>query len=79
MCDLTGFIVQTAVTDITSHELARVFYQEFLLKFGMCGMDVVDAGSNFLSVFAAMCDVLSIRFHAAAKRNHKAVSVDRSF
>jgi hypothetical protein len=79
MCDLTGFIVQTAVTDITSHELARVFYQEFLLKFGMCGMVVVDAGSNFLSVFAAMCDVLSIRFHAAAKRNHKAVSVERYF
>jgi hypothetical protein len=42
-------------------------------------MVVVDAGSNFLSVFEAMCDVLSIRFHAAVKRNHKAVSVECYF
>jgi hypothetical protein len=79
MCDLTGFVVQSAVTAITSHDLARIFYQEFLLKFGMCSMVVVDAGSNFLAVFEAMCDVLKIRFHAAAKGNHKAVSVERYF
>jgi hypothetical protein len=79
MCDLTGFVVQTAVSNITSHDLARIFYQEFLLKFGMCGMVVVDAGSNFLAVFEAMCAVLQIRCHAAAKGNHKAVSVERYF
>jgi hypothetical protein len=79
MCDLTGFVVQSAVTTITSHDLARVFFQEFLLKFGMCGLVVVDAGSNFLATFEAMCEALSIRFHAAAKGNHKAVSVERYF
>jgi hypothetical protein len=79
MCDLTGFVVQTAVSQITSHDLARIFYQEFLLKFGMCGMVVVDAGSSFLAVFEAMCEVLQIRCHAAAKGNHKAVSVERYF
>jgi len=79
MCDLTGFVVQTAVTSITSHDLARIFYQEFLLKFRMCGMVVIDAGSSFLAVFEAMCVALSIRFHAAAKGNHKAVSVECYF
>jgi hypothetical protein len=79
MCDLTGFVVQSAVSNITSHDLARIFYSEFLLKFGMCGMVVVDAGSNFLAIFEAMCDVVKIRFHPAAKGNHKAVSVARYF
>jgi hypothetical protein len=80
MCDLTSFVVQSAVTNITPHDLARVFYEEFLLKFGMCGMVVVDAGINFLAIFEAMCDVLMIRFHAAAKGNHKAVtSIERYF
>jgi hypothetical protein len=79
MCDLTGFVVQSAVTNITSHALALVFYEAFLLKFGMCGMVVVDAGNNFLAIFEAMCNVLQIRFHPAAKGNHKAVSVKRYF
>jgi hypothetical protein len=79
MCNLTGFVVQSAITNITSHDLARVFYQEFLLKFGMCGLVVVDAGSNFLATFEAMCQALSIHFHAAAKGNHKAVSVEQYF
>jgi hypothetical protein len=70
MCDLTCFVVQSAVTNITSHDLARVFYEEFLLKFGMCGMVIIDAGSNFLATFEAMmCNVLTIRFHAAAKES----------
>jgi hypothetical protein len=72
-------MVQSAVTSITSHDLARIFYQEFLLKFGMCSMVVIDAGSNFLAIFEAMYNVLKIRFNAAAKGNHKAVSMERYF
>ena len=45
----------------------------------MCGMVVVDAGINFLAIFEAMCDVLTIRFHAAAMGNHKAVSIQHYF
>jgi hypothetical protein len=80
MCDLTGLVVQSAVTSITSHDLAQIFYQEFLLKFLMCSMVVVDAGSNFLAIFEAMCNVLKICFHAAAKGKHKAVkNIERYF
>jgi hypothetical protein len=71
MCDLTGFVVQSAVTNITSHDLARVFYEEFLLKFDMCGMVIVDAGSNFLAIFEAMCDVLTI---AGSTRPQRAIT-----
>jgi hypothetical protein len=42
-------------------------------------MVVVDAGSNFLAIFESMCNVLNIQFHATAKSNHKAVSVERYF
>jgi hypothetical protein len=42
-------------------------------------MVVVDAESNFLNMFEAMCNVLKIRFHAAAKGNHKGVSVEWFF
>ena len=79
MCDLTGFIIQASVDNITSHNLARVFFQEFLLKFGMCGLIIVDAGSTFRATFEAMCSSLHLRLHPAAKANHKAVSVERYF
>jgi hypothetical protein len=79
ICDLTGFVVQSTVNSITSHDLAQIFNQKFLLKFGMCSMVVVDAGSNFLAILEAMCNILKICFHAAGKGNHKAVSVERYF
>jgi hypothetical protein len=79
MCDLTGFVIGHPVSDITASGLASVFMSDVLLKVGLCGMVVVDAASAFLSVFEAMCNVLNIKFHAAARGNHQAVSVERFF
>ena len=79
MCDLTGFIVCHPVSNTTSDDLARVFMEEVLLKVGLCGLVVVDAASAFLSNFKDMCDALGLRFHQAARGNHKAVSVERFF
>ena len=63
MYDLTGFIIQASI-NITSHNLAQVFFQEFLLKFGMC------------SLFEAMCKSIYLHLYPTAKANHKAVSVE---
>jgi hypothetical protein len=52
MCDLTQFVVSVPVHDIHAHELTRLLFQEVLLKVGMCGLIVVDAGSTFW-VFSA--------------------------
>jgi hypothetical protein len=79
MCDLSGFVICHPVKDTTSGSLARIFMEEVLLKVGLCGLVVVDAASVFFSVFKEMCDVLGLRFHQAARGNHKAVSVERFF
>ncbi len=79
MCDLTQFVVSVPAHDIHAHELARLLFQEILLKVGMCGLIVVDAGSTFCGVFASACELLGIRLHAASRGNHKAVSVERFF
>jgi hypothetical protein len=79
MCDLTQFVVSVPVSDTHAHELARLLFQEILLKVGMCGLIVVDAGSTFCGVFADACALLGIRLHPASRGNHKAVSVERFF
>ena len=79
MCDLTGFVVATAVASTKSQALTVAFFQEILLKVGMCGIVVVDAASTYLKEFTAMCSTLQIRLHPAARGNHKAVSVERFF
>ena len=43
MCDLTQFVVSVPVTDIHAHKLARLLFQEILLKVGMCGLTVVSS------------------------------------
>lgn len=77
MCDMTQFIVSTPIKTSESTFLARTFMEHVLLKFGLCVMVVCDAGSEFRGHFQAMCETLNLRFHLVAKRNHKAVGVER--
>ncbi|MGH7954383.1 MAG: hypothetical protein ACREOZ_00320 [Gloeomargaritales cyanobacterium] len=77
MCDMTQFVLTCPVKTTHSHELARVFMQDVLLRIGFCGMVVVDDGSTFKSTFSDMCKKLNIRFHPLSKVNHKALSVER--
>jgi hypothetical protein len=79
MCDLTQFVIGVPTSQITADALAIEFFQNVLLKIGLCGMVVVDAGSNFHGAFESMCKILGIRFHPAARGNHKAVSVEPFF
>ena len=51
--------------------------ENVLLKFGLCLVVVVDDDSKFMSVFTQMCKALNIKIHRAAKRNHKAIGVER--
>jgi hypothetical protein len=62
-----------------SHIAACVLFQEILLKAGMCGPIVNDAGSMFCGIFANACKLLGIWLHAASRGNHKAVSVEQCF
>lgn len=77
MCDMCQFVVSVPVKQTTAAHLARLFMENVLLKFGLCAVVVVDDGSTFRGLFEDMCKLLKIRFHAAAKSNHKSTGVER--
>ena len=77
MCDMTQFVVSVPIERTDSSYIARMFMECVLLKFGICAMVVVDEGSEYRRTFEQMCKALVIRFHPVAKRNHKAVGVER--
>ena len=77
MCDMTEFVICTAISNTEASYLARIFMEHVLLKFGLCLMVVCDDGNDFRGTFERMCKALNIKFHIVAKRNHKAVGVER--
>ena len=77
MCDMTQFVITVPTKRIDATEMAKLFMEGVLLKFGLCIMVVCDEGSEFRGEFESMCKILNIRFHTVAKRNHKAVGVER--
>lgn len=77
MCDMAQFMITMPAMRTESSYIARLFMEGVLLKFGLCLMVVIDEGSEFRGLFEKMCNLLNIRFHQVAKRNHKAVGVER--
>lgn len=61
MCDMTQFVVPTALAHITSSDLAKAFMENVLLKFGIYIVLVVDGGSTFMGIFIHMAKALNIR------------------
>ena len=76
MDELTGFVYVTPIPDSESRTLAKHF-MEFLLRFGLCSIVVVDAASTFRGNFKLMCDALNLTIVTLAKRNHQAMRVER--
>ena len=77
MCDMCQRVICVAITATEASYLARMFMEHVLLKFGICIMVVCDDGNEFRGTFEKMCNKLNIKFHIVAKRNHKAVGVER--
>jgi hypothetical protein len=69
MCDLTGFVVVQSLLPTLHPMISPEFSMKSSSPNSACAacMVIVDAGSNFLAIFEAMCDVLMIRFHTATK------------
>ena len=76
MCNLTGFVITNATSNITAQDLSRLLVQEVLLKVGFCGLIVVEDGSTFKGLFCTVCNILNIDIHVAARGNHQAVGVE---
>lgn len=51
--------------------------ENVILKVGICIVLVVDDGNELMGIFVQLSKSLNIRLHKAAKRNHKAVGVER--
>ena len=77
MCDMCQFVISIPIKNMSASYLARLFMEQVLLKFGICAVVVIDDGSTFRGLFEEMCSLLKIRFHAAAKRNHKSIGVEK--
>ena len=77
MCDMTQFVVTQGVRSKEASHCARVFMEGVLLKFGLCLLVICDQGNENFGLFKKMCEKLNIKFHPVAKRNHKAVGVER--
>ena len=77
MCDLTQFIVSSVIKETTAEALSIAFMENVVLKYGVCAVIVVDAGSNFRHIFEQMCDILDITFWPLARGNHHGLSVER--
>ena len=67
MCNMSTFVVGVAVKHVSSSELSRVFMEKVLLKFGLCLVVLVNAGTAFMHIFVAIMKVLKIRLHTVAK------------
>jgi len=76
ICNMSQFVVAVVVQHVNASELAREF-MAVLLMFGLCLAMVVDDASLFKGIFVLMAKSLAIRTHLAAKRNHKAIGVER--
>ena len=77
MCDMTTCVVSVVIKHANLSELAQVFMEHILLKFGLCLVVVVDDGTPFMHIFEQIMKALNIRLHRVLKRNHKAVDVER--
>ena len=76
MCDMSQFIVVVPVPHESSATLADYFFQNVLMKFGLCHLVVLDDGTPFKGAFIAMCKALKLKYDILDKRNHKGLSVE---
>ena len=74
--ELTGFVYVVLVPDTSSSTIAKHF-MEFLLRFGLCSLVIVDADNCFLGNFRQMCAALNLTLAPLAKFNHTAMRVER--
>ena len=77
MCDLTQFVVIVPVPGATSAVIAKYVMQDFLLKFGLYLLVVIDNGTPFKAAFTTACGSLKIPFECSAKRNHMSLLVEK--
>ena len=77
MCDMCQWVICVSITATDASYLDQMFMEHVLLKFGICMMVVCDDRNEFRGTVENMCNKLNIKFHIVAKRNHKAVGVER--
>ena len=77
MCDLTQFVISSAVQNINAEVISKTFMVYIALSFGMIELVFVDTDSKFRSIFEEMYTALKIYFWPLARGNHKGLLVDQ--
>ena len=73
--DLTQCVVTVGVSNILSVALSVCLFENILLKFRLCGLMVIDDGSDFKGIPIDVYEYLNISVYLLAKRNNKGLSV----
>ena len=76
MYDLMQFVVSTITTDTHAEHLVKFFIKNVVLLFRMVVILVVDAASQFKSVFKDMCAALGIIYWPLELGNNKGMSIE---
>ena len=69
--------MSTITTQTHAEHFAKTFMENAILLFGMVAIFVVDADSQFKSVFKDMCAALGIIYWSLDRGNHKGISVEK--
>ena len=79
MEELAGFVDGAPILDETSATVARELFLRFFVPNGLPRLVVVDAGSAFAGLVAAVCKILCVLVSTGSPGNHRAIRVERFF
>jgi hypothetical protein len=76
-CNLTGFASMAFISVLEAEIAARLVFSHFFIPNGLPKVIVIDAGGEFKGMLITMCEILGVRYYAAAPEDHNAISTER--
>ena len=77
MYDISNFFVSVGISDISTADIAVTLFEGMSLKFRLCGLMMIDDGTNSKVILTEMCVYLMIYVNLLAKGNTKGLLVER--
>ena len=77
MYDIINFFVSVGISDNSTVDIAVTLFEGMSLKFRLCGLMMIDDGTNSKVILTEMCVYLMIYVNLLAKGNTKGLLVER--
>jgi hypothetical protein len=75
-CNLTGFKSLAFISHLEAEVAARLVFSHFFIPNGLPKVIVIDAGGEFKGMLITMCEILGVRYYAAAPEDHNVISTE---